>query len=363
MTRQAAAGGGAFGRSRVTPVFVSLLVARCLASPEARAGEGPAPIAFAAPEVRVDCPELAPEQIAAVEARQMSELLSQDAQGGTLLLVCLPDRVSGIWQEDGVTVESRFLSRNATDSAVELLHWLASVLLELRTQRQATPAGAGTSGAAAGAAIATQPLAPTADSPPAPAPPPSPAATEPRPPTDSVESPTMDAAAEPPAKPSSWTLALSATYAHFGTEIPGALGPRAAVSYRLLPRLDLVAATDVEIGLASSEGFGAFDVGFALGASCELFPFLALWLAPRLVLTTFSMPPNTTTGSSATVVAGGALLAVRGRLPLRPLSPFFDIGLDVTAPARRATLGEERNPVLTVPTWQGLFAMGVELSL
>ena|GEM_PF-2498019 len=369
-----AAAGRALCRSRGTLGF-RLLVASCLAAPAGladvgatqaggadigAAGAAQASGARTTPEVRVDCPELSPEQVALVEARQMGELLSQQVQGVTLLLVCSKDRVSGIWQEGGVTVESRFLSRNASDSAVELLHWLASVLLELRSQRSGPPpTGVGTT-AVTSAGVATQappPTEPQAE--PAPAPPPPAAAPEP-----TAAPAAAPSSAEPSARePSPWTLALAATYAHFGTEIAGALGPQAAVSYRILPRLELKAATDVRFGLGSSEGFGMFDVGLSVGASYDLFPFLSLALAPRLVLTTFTVPPDVT-GASAPVVAGGATLLARGRLPLGRLRPFLDLGVEALTPAREATLtGETARTVLTVPSWQGLVALGVELSL
>ena len=356
MTRQAAAGGNALGRSRAILVL-RLLFPCCLASPLGFAQAGGT--ARTTPEVRVDCPELAPEQVAAIEARQMGELLSQQVRGVTLLLVCSQDRVSGIWQEGGVTVESRFLSRNTNDSAVELLHWLASVLLELRKQRQEPlPTGASTA-AMTGAEALTQ--APPATEPRAEAiPTPPPAAVAPEPAAEPAPS-TTASSVDPSAHESSpWTLALGATYAHFGTEIAGALGPQAAVSYRIQPRLELKAATDVRIGLGSSEGFGMFDVGFAIGVSYDVLPFLSLALAPRLVLTTFTLPADTT-GSNAPVVAGGAALFARARLPLRPLRPFLDLGVEVLTPAREATL--ESETVLTVPQWQALVAVGVELPL
>jgi hypothetical protein len=358
--RQAAA-GGALRQSRATLVL-RLVVASCLASSSALAQIGGTavgeaePGASTTPEVRVDCPELAPEQIARVEARQMSELLSQQVQGVTLLLVCSRDRVSGIWQEGGVTVESRFLSRNASDSAVELLHWLASVLLELRSQRQEPPPTGAATVPVAGAAVATQ-AAPATEpkAEPAPVPPPAAAPPEPAASASSVDS--------PPRRPSPWTLELAAVYAHFGTEIAGALGPQAAVSYRILPRLHLRAAADVRLGLGSSEGFGMFDVGFAAGASYEVLPFLSLSLAPRLVLTTFTVPPEAS-GSGGPVVAGGAMFVARGRLPLHPLRPFVDLGIEAVGPVRQATLTQDPVvPVLTVPNWQGLVALGVELSL
>jgi hypothetical protein len=132
------------------------------------------------------------------------------------------------------------------------------------------------------------------------------------------------------------------------------------VSYRILPRLHLTASADLKFGLGSSSGFGMFDAGFAVGASYDVLPFLAFALAPRLVLTTFS-PPTGTMGSGATVVAGGALVAARGRLPLHPLRPFVDLGFEVAAPAYQATLAGD--PVLTVPAWQAMAAIGVELSL
>jgi len=281
----------------------------------------------------------------------------------TLLLVCSPDRVSGIWQEAGVTMESRFLSRNSSDSAVELLHWLASVLFELRKQRQApAPTGATTAGGA-GAGVVSQP-------PPAPDPAleatstPQPAAVAPEStaaeasePAVSTTASSVDASTR---GSSSWTLALAATYAHFGTEIPGALGPQAAFSYLMLPRLELRASTDVRIGLGSSDGFGMFDVGFSLGVSYGVLPFLSLALAPRLVLTTFSFPRDTT-GVGAPVVAGGALFLARGRLPWRPLHPFLDLGVEALTPAREATL--DGTTVLRVPQWQGIVALGVELPL
>ena len=365
-----AAAGRALCRSRETLGF-RLLVASCLAAPLGLAEVGGAelggaelggaePPARTNPEVRVDCPELAPEQVALVEARQMGELLSQQVQGVTLLLVCSKDRVSGIWQEGGVTVESRFLSRKANDSAVELLHWLASVLFELRSQRQGPlPAGAATT-TVTSVGVATQPAPPTEPAVEAAPPPPPPAAE----PTAVPAAAAASSSAEPSARePSPWTLALAASYAHFGTEIAGALGPQAAVSYRILPRLELKAVTDVRFGLGSSEGFGMFDVGLSVGASYDLLPFLSLALAPRLVLTTFTVPP-TATGARAPVVAGGATLLARGRLPLGRLRPFLDLGVEALTPAREATIaGATERTVLTVPSWQGLVALGVELSL
>lgn len=363
MTRQAAA-GGAFRRSRATLVL-RLLFACCLASSlglaqgeEPQGGEVQAP-ARTTPEVRVDCPELTPEQVAAIEARQMGELLSQQARGVTLLLVCSHDRVSGIWQEGGVTVESRFLSRNTSDSAVELLHWLASVLLELRKQRQEPAPIGGATAAVTGASVAIQtPPANEAELKVAPAPPPAPVSPEPADePTPSTTAPSVDRSAR---EPSPWTLALGASYAHFGTEIVGALGPQAAVSYRAQSRLELRAMADVRIGLRSSRGFGMFDVGFSVGVSYDVLPSLSLALAPRLVLTTFTAPQDTT-GSSAPVVAGGAVLLARGRLPFRALRPFLDLGVEALTPTREATL--EGETVLTVPHWQGLVTIGAELPL
>jgi len=309
-------------------------------------------------QVRVDCPELEPEAVAAVEARQMSELLSQGVTHGTLLLFCSPDRVSGIWQEQGVTVDSRYLSRNEGESAIELLHWLASVLLELRKQREAMPPPAGDAAAATAAISATSGAGPTEDG----------ATPEEPPPSERTQGETSKAAeaagapsqtsAEPRLRP--WTASLGVAYAHFGTEIAGTLGPRGALSRQLIPRLHALALADVKFGLGSSEGFGVVDFSAALGATYDIFPFLSVALAPRLVLTTFSAPP-TTTGVTGPIVAGGVLAAVRGRIPLNPLRPYLDIGLEAAGPARQVTLAA--SPVLTVPVWQALVAAGIELPL
>jgi hypothetical protein len=314
----------------------------------------------AAPQVRVDCPELSEEQRAAIEAREMSELLSQGVQSGTLLLICSSDRVSGIWQENDVTVESRFLSRNAGESAIEPLHWLASVLLELRSQREASPPLV--PAAAATAAAPPAPATTAETSPPATAEGESASSagsSESSPVTTAPEaSPPADGSESAP--PGRWTIALGAIYSHFGTEIPGALGPRAGGGYRILPRLHATLWADARWSARMNEGFGTFEVSTALGVTYDILPFLSVMAGPRLVLTTFSLPEGTT-GSRAPVVAGGFLAAARAKIPLYPARPFLDLGVEAATPARQATLAGD--PMLTIPAWQTMLAAGIELEL
>jgi hypothetical protein len=361
VTRQHPAGGGAFPAGPWTFAYRSLLALCLLPVPALAQAEDGGQVPSRTPQVRVDCPELDEEARAAVEARQMSELLSQGVESGTLLLVCSPDRVSGIWQEEGVTLDSRFLSRNEGESAVELLHWLASVLLELRGQRDAPLPAArsdATQLAVAGsgqvAVAATGPVE-AADSP---------AVSSASPPGDVGQGPegaprgVPSRASEP--SEGRWTLALGAAYAHFGTEIAGALGPRFAVSYRVLPGLHVVTGIALGFGLGSSAGIGVIETAAAVGASYDIMPFVTVTLAPRLVLTNFSRPPEVT-GSTASVVAGGFLLSARAKVPLHPLRPYLDLGVEASTPIRRATL--DGASVLTVPAWQTVLALGIELSL
>ena len=308
----------------------------------------------ASSEVRVECPELASEQRSAIEARQLSELLSQGGAVGTLLLVCSADRVSGTWQEGGVAVDSRFLSRNAGEDAVELLHWVASVLLEMRRERQSSTA------AAPAVAIAVTPTAapdPSTDVPPSPGAQAAQPAAPPAAPSDERTPPAEHPVSSAP-KP--WTLGLAAIYAHFGTELAGALGPRLTVSHVLIPRLHLTAAADLKVGLGSSAGFGVLDASVALGVTFDVLPFLSVSAAPLLVITTFSAPAGAM-GPTAPVVAGGLVATVRARLPVAPLRPFLDLGVQAATPGRQVTFSDE--PVLTVPAVQALVALGVELSL
>jgi hypothetical protein len=304
----------------------------------------------ASSEVRVECPELASEQRSAIEARQLSELLSQGGAVGTLLLVCSADRVSGTWQEGGVAVDSRFLSRNAGEGAVELLHWVASVLLEMRRERQTSTT------AAPAVAIAVAP--PIAPGPSTEVPPPAEAQAA-VPAAPRAESPPP---AERPASsaPKPWTFGLAAIYAHFGTELAGALGPRLTVSHVLIPRLHLTAAADLKAGLGSNAGFGVLDTSAALGVTFDAWPFLSVSAAPLIVITTFSAPASAT-GPTAPVVAGGLIATMRARLPVEPLRPFVELGVQAATPGRQVTLSGD--PVLTVPAWQALVALGVELSL
>jgi len=348
--------GGRFTQAQ-RPLLAALvlLLAGCPAVASAQEASTPTP-----PQVRVDCPELEADEVAAVEARQMSELLSQGVEQGTLLLVCSPDRVSGIWQERGVTVDSRYLSRNEGESAVELLHWLASVLFELRKQREAAPPAAGDpsgTAVALGGASATAPAEASASlEDPTPAPSPEQDSAQASSSAEAAPARASEAPAAPRQRP--WTLSLGVAYGHFGTEIVGALGPRGAISRRIAGRLHVLAQADVKLGLGSSEGFGVVDFSAALGASCDILPFLSATLAPRLVLTAFSAPPGTT-GASGPIVAGGALASVRGRIPLQILRPYLELGVEAAGPARQATLAG--SPALTVPVWQALVAAGIEL--
>lgn len=359
VTYPVSAGGDAsskrgFAFVQLLSIFLALVSTRSWAQ-----GASEPRTARAAPQVRVDCPELDDEQRAAVEARQMSELLSQGVDDGTLLLVCSPDRVSGIWQEGGVTVDSRFLSRNQGESAVELLHWLASVLLELRRQRETpTPAPPGVE---AGAVIATT-SEPGLSSESTISPAPEPVAPVPVKPEQPVEPRAAVEPGSPRTEPyfaSPWTLAVGVNYAHFGTEIPGALGPRIGIDRLLLPRFRVLLAFDGKVGLESTD-VGMLDAGAMLGVSYDILPFLSLQVGPRLVVTTFILPTETT-GSNAPVVTAGFFALARGRVPLEVVRPFIDVGIEATTPTLQVTIAG--NPVLTVPAWQASLTAGIELAL
>jgi hypothetical protein len=326
----------------------------CCVATQVAAQTGAATAVPESPEVRVDCPELSAEQRAAIEARHVSELVSQGGARGMLLLVCSGDRVSGTWQEDAVVLDSRSLSRNEGEDAVELLHWVASVLLEMRHERE-TSAGMVQPSAAAAIPVMTSEPAETA--PPVPqAQAAKPADTPPTRPADSAPSATGSQGST--RKP--WTLGLAAAYAHFGTEIAGALGPRLTVDHVLVKRFHLTAAVDLKAGLGSGAGFSMLDVAVAVGATYEIVPFLSVTAGPLLVVTTFQAPAGAT-GSSSAVVSGGFVVSARARLPLESLRPFVDLGILAATPTRQVTLADE--PVLTVPMAQALVAVGVELPL
>lgn len=362
VTRQHPAGGGTFPAGLWTFAYQCLFALCLLSAPASARAEVAGQDSSGAPQVRVDCPELDEEERAAVEARQVSELLSQGVEDGTLLLVCSPDRVSGIWQENGVTLESRFLSRNEGERAVELLHWLASVLLELRSQRE-TPGLGGSSAAVQAESVDSRELAALGATA-APAEVTQAGAAPAAAPGDQASGAKNESPAAPSRAPEAsqgrFTLMLGASYAHFGTEIAGALGPSVALSYRVLAGLHVMTGVTLEVGLGSSDGVGVIETAAAFGASYDILPFVAIALTPRLVLTTFSRPPEAS-GSTAPVVAGGALLAARGRVPLHPLRPYVDLGVEASTPIRRASL--DGDAVLTVPAWQTVLALGVELSL
>lgn len=308
--------------------------------------------ADSAAEVRVDCPELDSEQRAAIEARHMSDLVSQGVSSGTLLLICSEDRVSGTWEEHGVVLESRFMSRNAGESAIELLHWLASVLLEMRQEHGGGGATEGQDGESSASALPVEPLAPEAEAS---------ATLPPGPVVHSGAEPLAPTAA--PAEPSlaeTWTLGLSASYAHFGTELAGELGPAVTLRWSLGRRWGAFAAADVKVGLGSNQGFGVVDMSAALGAFFDVVPFLTILLSPELVLSTFTAPPGTT-GAQSLVPAFGLAGFVRARWPLRAVRPFVDVGAQLVTPVRQVTL--EGAPVLTLPEWRALLAAGIELSL
>jgi hypothetical protein len=224
-------------------------------------------------------------------------------------------------------------------------------LLEMRRERET---GAGSPSAVV--AIPTAASAAPEVAEPAPAEAKQVAETPPAEPAQSA--PTKAPAQAPARKP--WTFGLAAAYAHFGTEVPGAMGPRLTVSHVLIQRLHLTAAVDLKAGLGSSEGFGVLDVSAVLGATFDVFPFLSATLAPLLVVTTFQPPPGTT-GPTSPIVAGGFVASARGRIPLEPIRPFVELGVLAATPARQVTLSNE--PVLTVPEWQALVAVGVELPL
>jgi hypothetical protein len=159
-----------------------------------------------------------------------------------------------------------------------------------------------------------------------------------------------------------FTLDASWVYSHFGTEIPGATGPRLGLRLRLVEHFHLGVLVDGKIGLEPSTGssVGVLDATFGLSASYEFLPFLSATLAPILALSGFIAPTETTSDGSSTI-AGGALLLVRGKIPLRDAHPFLELGVQATTPARQAVLNG--SPVLTVPDWQAQVAIGVELPL
>jgi len=316
-----------------------------------------------APEVIVDCPELDRDTQAKVQARQMSELVSQGVQSGTLRLVCSTDRVTGTWEEGGTVLDSRFLSRNEGEGAVELLHWLASVLLELRSEREGGGAPPSAGSAATGSVVAGGAAQPEAS-------PTEEAATSP-PTTDQTTEPPAPAVAAPAAAapraatksaPEVLTFDASWLYSHFGTEIFGTTGPRLGLRLRVVERVTVGLLVDGRIGIYPSDGpsFGLIDVATGLSATYEFFPFLSASLAPLLVFSNF-MAPSETSGPGSPVLAGGALLSVRGKVPLRDARPFLELGLHGAAPAHRVTLNG--TPVLTVPAWQVQVAVGVEIPL
>lgn len=319
----------------------------------------------------MECPELAAEARAAIEARHLSELLSQQVPAGTLRLVCSNDRVTGTWEENGAVLESRFLSRNAGEDAVELLHWLASVLLEMRRERVASAtepsdppvataapalvaAGTTTNAAVADPGHSNVQAEPTT----------SPTAAPASAPQSSERAPNQDSPASTDASAATLSLDASWVYAHFDTQVPGATGPRLGFRYRLLGQFHVGVLLDAKVALTpggdATQGFGLVDVAVGVSASYEPLPFISASVAPVLVVSSFTAPAGTSAPTSA-VVAGGVLLLARGKVPLRPVHPFLELGVQAAAPPRQATLAG--SPVLTVPAWQAQVALGVEIPL
>lgn len=349
-------------RDRRLACFFCALVGASIAKAQEPSSSAPSP------EVRVDCPELEQSQLAAIEARHLSELLSQGAARGSLHLVCSSDHVTGSWEEGGAVLDSRTLSRNAGEDAVELLHWLASVLLEMRRERETdrrAPLAEATSVPSTATHEAGEPrssagpletpadegetMEPSGRGAPAP--------------EASNSGPDSPSGDEEAAATGRLTVDAAVMYAHYGTELVGAFGPRVGLRLALLDRLQLAVLMDGRVGLmpqgTASAGFGMVETAVALGATYSVTPHISFTVAPVFALVFFSAPANLS-GPASPGVAGGLSALVRGKLPLGTARPFVDVGIEGAFPPRQVTRSGE--PVLTVPTWRAILVLGVELA-
>jgi hypothetical protein len=164
--------------------------------------------------------------------------------------------------------------------------------------------------------------------------------------------------------PELFTLDVSWVYSHFGTEILGVMGPRLGLRLRLVDRFHVGVLVDGQLVPVPSAGPSVYispiGVTMGLSASYDFLPFLSASVAPIVAVSHFFLPldANATVGNT---VAGGALVLVRGKLPLRDAHPFLELGVQATLPTRQALVGG--SPALTVPEWQAQAALGVELPL
>ena len=292
--------------------------------------------------VEVDCVELGVEARSELEVRHLVELRALPGEPATLLIRCTEGSVEGAWRREGVILSSRSVTRTSGDDLLEVGHWLASMLIGVVEEQGALPA----------APSAPPKAAEPAPEPSLPAPALEPRANEPAP-TSVLVGPV-----EPP-KPSrpAWSVGAAVSYHLFGTELPGSIGPSLDGTLTLVDRFGLHGALGYEWSQGSAAGFSTREAWLGLHADFALLSWLSFEVGPALSILTVAGSTEATSAGQTSATAG-IDVALRGVAPWPGMGGFGSVGLRSLARSREVRVNEEA--VLTVPSWQASFLLGVQ---
>ncbi len=304
-------------------------------------------------QVTVACAELDPEQRAAIQARQLSELRTRGIDEGTLMLACSVGQVSGTWSRAGENYAQRTMSREPSDDVSELLQLLGGIVIDTRQSTPLPPREEQEPIDEVPEVESKQnvALATVAEQKDQKRPQP-----EPQQPKNSTPAFNQESEGQPTAPPV-WSLGLGVAFQLWGTAMVGTLGPEVEVAASWKQTWGCALRVGAQFGLQNPREFSLRD--YHIGA-------LALWspvervrfgLGPFVSLLDVTAP-QLAVGNASSLTTWGASVRGQYAYEMSGFSLFANTGLDWLATRREILLNDE--VVIQVPTWQGVLTLGLE---
>lgn len=295
--------------------------------------------------VHVECDELSEEERAEIEVRHLGELGLVGARSGVLRLRCESSAVVGTWIEGDVSRAERSVSRSSGDHPGEVLHWLASLLIESLRRPGSTPIrGTGVSPQSASSV------------PVVPAPPPEALASPP--PRESLDSsPSQGGETAPSGGPlRRFEFGGSVVYEHWGREVPGLLGPSLTADWLFSSHFALTGSIGWQWSPVRPSDFSVSEGMGALGLAWIPNPWVRFEVSPELKWTAIGGPSGVEPGSSLSAIPG-VELASQFSFPPSTMGGFLRVGARLQTVGRVIAL--DGQDVLTVPEARVFLALGV----
>lgn len=314
--------------------------------------------------VAIHCDELSAEERARVEVRLLTELRTLPNPPGVLELTCENGAVRGGWLQGGTLHDARNLSVAPGDSQTEMLLWIASLLLETEGDRVAGAPGATrppppvSLPVPEGGAVPPSGVSPAPE--PAPEAAPTTAATTALPsPADSEPSQSDERKTRPPEEAVSIEAGLS--YAHYGAELDGALGPHLGGHLPVFGPFGATWAASVLFGTEEPASLNTLEGAFFLGADWAPLSVLRLSLGPSL---SWARVADATIAHES--LTFGIETSLKAVFP-RPLGFFAQAGIRGLADERRVVWTDPNSApgasATFIPHWSLFFALGGSLDL